>query len=128
MEGMNRFLVIGLGAALGANARYLIGLWAAGQWGAGFPYGTLLVNLTGSLVLGFFVGLTETRLALPPEYRLFVAVGLLGGYTTFSSYAVESISLLQSGNGWLALLDVLGNNLLGGVAALVGLFLGRSLI
>jgi CrcB protein len=124
---MIRFMVIGLGAMLGANARYWVGIWAASQWGTAFPFGTLLVNLTGSLALGFFFGLTEQRLALPPEYRLFIAVGFLGGYTTFSSYSVESISLLQSGSFQMALLNILGNNLLGLLCAFAGLVLGRMI-
>ena len=85
---MNRFLLISVGAVLGANARYLVSLWAAGRFGADFPYGTLIVNVSGSLVLGVLVGLLSGRLALPEELRFLLGIGFLGAYTTFSSFSV----------------------------------------
>lgn len=124
---MNRYLLIALGAALGANARYLVGIWAGNRFGAAFPVGTLLVNVTGSLLLGFVLGLATGRLPLSAESRLFFAVGFLGSYTTFSSFAVESINLWR-GAGWRALaLNVAGNNLLGLLCALLGAYLARRL-
>jgi CrcB protein len=114
-----------MGAALGANARYIVGLWAAGRFGAGFPYGTFIVNVTGSLLLGFVVALATERLTLSPQTRLLITVGFFGSFTTFSSYAVESLALIRDGGPWSALLNILGNNLLALVAALIGAYLGR---
>jgi CrcB protein len=124
---LNRYLVIALGAALGANARYLVGVWAGNRFGADLPYGTFLVNVTGSLLLGFLLTLATERLEISTEVRLFLAVGFLGSYTTFSSYAVESLALLQDGNGWSGLANILVNNGIGLVCALIGVFLGRLL-
>ncbi|MFW6097244.1 MAG: fluoride efflux transporter CrcB [Chloroflexota bacterium] len=122
---MNRFLFVALGAALGANARYIIGLWAAGRFGAHFPYGTLIVNVLGSLFLGFVVVLTTERLTLSPETRLLLAVGFLGSFTTFSSFAVESVTLSRDSGLWTALINIFGNNLLALAAALIGAYFAR---
>ncbi len=124
---MERYLYIAAGAALGANARYLVGTWAGARWGAFFPYGTLMVNVTGSLLLGFLVALATDRVMLSPEVRLFLAVGFMGSYTTFSSYTVESLALLQAGALWPALLNILGNNVLGLGCAVLGFALARML-
>ncbi len=123
---MNRFLLVALGAALGANARYLVGLWA-GRLSATFPYGTFLVNVTGSLLLGFLLTLATGRLNLSSEWRLVLAVGFFGSYTTFSSYAVESLTLFREGSLWLGLANVLGNNLVGLLFALLGVLLAQQL-
>ncbi len=120
---MNRYVLIAVGAALGANARYLVGVWASGRFGADFPYGTILVNISGSFVLGFLLSLSTGRLQLSPEARLLLAVGFLGAFTTFSSYAVESLNLWRDAGAWRSLLNVLGNNVVGLLAAV----LGRSL-
>ncbi|MBK8985069.1 MAG: fluoride efflux transporter CrcB [Chloroflexi bacterium] len=124
---MNRFLFIALGAAFGANARYLIGLWAGNRLGADFPYGTLIVNISGSFVLGFLLTLGTGRLQLSPEARLLLAVGFLGSFTTFSSYAVESLTLWREAGFWRSLLNVAANNLVGLVAVALGVTLARWL-
>lgn len=122
---MNRFVLISIGAVLGANARYLVGLWAGGRLGLAFPYGTLIVNLTGSLVLGFIAGSLAHRWIATPEMRLFLGVGFLGSYTTFSSFSVETATLLLNGNSWSVVFNVLGNTLVGLVFALLGIYLAR---
>lgn len=122
---MNRFILIAIGAALGANARYLVGLWAGNRFGADFPYGTLIVNVSGSFLLGFLLTLATERLQISPEARLLFAVGFLGSYTTFSSFAVESMNLGREGTLWLSLLNIFGNNLIGLVSAVLGAYLAR---
>ena len=124
---MNRFLVIAAGAALGANARYLVNLWAAGRFGADFPYGTLLVNITGSFILGFLLALSTDRFDLSPETRLLLATGFLGSYTTFSSYAVESLNLWRDDGIWLAARNIFLNNGIGLIFALLGTSVARWL-
>ncbi len=124
---MTRYLYIALGAALGANARYLVGVWAGARFGAAFPYGTFLVNVTGSLILGFLLTLATGRLALSSEMRLLLAVGFLGSYTTFSSYTVESLALMRGGSLGSGLLNIFANNLLGLAAALIGVLLAQWL-
>jgi CrcB protein len=117
---MNRFLLISLGAVLGANARYLVTIWAADRFGPGFPYGTLLVNVIGSFVLGFLIGALEGRLPLPSDLRFFLGVGFLGAFTTFSSYSVETLLLVREGALGAGIANLFANNLAGLTAALLG--------
>ncbi len=93
----------------------------------GFPFGTLLINFTGSLALGFFLTWAGERALADPRWRLLIAVGFCGGYTTFSSYAYESFALAEQGQ-WLPFaLNVVGSNLLCLIAVLLGAMLARSL-
>jgi len=98
---MEKFLLISLGAIFGANARYWIGDWAAQKFGANFTYGTFIINFTGSLLIGFFLTLATERFMIDSRWRLLIAVGFLGAYTTFSTYAFESFNLLVKGQ-WMA--------------------------
>lgn len=121
----NQVLAIGIGAVLGANARYFVALWAAARLGLGFPYGTLIVNATGSLILGFLITMFLGRLSVAPEVRLFLVVGFLGSFTTFSSFAVESLSLAQSGAFGKAMVNIFANNALSLGCALLGIYLAH---
>ena len=124
---METFLLISIGAVLGANLRYWVGGWAASQLGSSFPYGNLIINLTGSLILGFFMTLAVERLLLDPRLRILVTIGFLGSYTTFSSYTFESVTLIME-NQWLAgLLNLFGSAFLGGLAVIVGIILARAI-
>lgn len=124
---MEKFLLISVGAVLGANARYWVGIWAAERWGASFPFGTLLINLSGSFFLGLFLTLAAERLVLDPRWRLLVAVGFFGAYTTFSTYTYESISLLLKDMWLFGLLNLLGSALAGLAAVGLGVYLGKIL-
>jgi len=119
---------IGLGAVLGANARYFVSMWLAAKLGAEFPYGTLAVNVSGSLLLGFLVAAGSHYLALSPQLRLMMTVGFLGSFTTFSTFAVESIALWQNGRVWAGLASILANNGISLVCALLGILLARQLL
>lgn len=110
---MEKFLLISLGAVLGANARYWIGTWAAEKFGPSFPYGTMIINLTGSFVIGLFLTLATERLALDPRWRYLVVVGFLGAYTTFSTFAFESFNLIDQSQWLAAGLNVVGSAVLG---------------
>jgi CrcB protein len=121
------YLWIAIGAVFGANARYFVGLWAGSHLGANFPFGTMIVNLTGSFVLGFIAGTTTGRINLSPEVRLLLGVGFLGAYTTFSSFSVETITLLQNGNTMAGVGNILVNNLVGLTCALLGIYLARAI-
>ncbi|NPV07739.1 MAG: fluoride efflux transporter CrcB [Anaerolineae bacterium] len=120
---MDQVTAISIGAVLGANARYWLGVWVDSRFATGFPLGTLVVNCTGSLVLGFLLILTTQRIALSPRWRLLLAVGFLGSYTTFSSFSVETLALLDEGSWLLALANVLLSVGFG----LVGAWLGARL-
>jgi len=120
-----QYLWIGLGGFLGANARYLVQQGAARIWGAGFPYGTMLANVGGSFVIAFFLTLATGRLAISPEMRLFVAVGFLGGFTTFSSFSLETFNLFEQSGWWPASLNFLGNTVLGLLGVIGGIALAQ---
>ena len=122
-----KYLWIALGAVIGASARYFVSTYVARHFSAGFPYGTLLINITGSLVLGFFLIYSTERTLLDPRWRLLVAIGFCGSYTTFSSYAFESFALMEQGQWMLVSLNVLFSNALCLAAVLLGAALARGL-
>ena len=121
------FLVISLGAIVGANARYWMSRSALRLLGPVFPYGTLAINVLGSFVLGFFLAWITQRGIVDPRWRLLVAVGFCGGFTTFSSYAVESMALIEQGQWLLVATNIVSNNLLSLVAVVAGMALARLL-
>lgn len=123
---MNYFW-ISLGAIVGASARYFLSGFVARHLSTTFPYGTLIINVTGSMVLGFFLLYSTERALLDPRWRLLVAIGFCGSYTTFSSYAFESFALMEQSR-WLMLgLNVVGSNLLCLAAVLAGAVLAKGL-
>lgn len=124
---LDKYLWISLGAIIGANARYLISSWAAERWGASFPYGTLLINLTGSLIVGVFLTFATQRALVDPRLRLLIAVGFCGSYTTFSTYTYESINLMLNGSWGAGLINLLGSSGLGLLAVALGILIGRML-
>lgn len=122
---MLRILAVAAGAAIGANLRYGLALWAARKWGSGFPAGTLIINVSGSLLIGLAMGLAASRLALTPALRLFLVTGLAGGYTTFSTFAYETYELINAGSLWRAAANAAGSVLLGLLAVVAGVMLAR---
>jgi len=121
------FLAISLGAVVGANLRYWMSRSALRWLGPVLPYGTLTINVLGSFVLGFFLAWTTERAVVDPRWRLLVAVGFCGGYTTFSSYAYETMAFFEQGQWTLMAANFLANNLLAGVAVVAGMALARVL-
>jgi len=122
---VDQYLIVGLGGFLGACARYWVSAWAAEKWGASFPYGTLLINLTGSFVLRLFLAATTERVLIDPRWRLLLAIGFLGAYTTFSTYTYESVQLLLTGNWGSGMANLMSSTLLGLLASVLGIALGR---
>jgi CrcB protein len=120
------YLVISLGGILGCNTRYLVGMWAAQRFGTTFPYGTFIINVSGSLFLGFFMAFLRDRDFIHPNYRLFFATGFAGGYTTFSTFMYESLRLMQDGSVLLGLLNMFGSLMVGLLGVFVGFVLGGS--
>ena len=119
-------LLVAAGGAIGAAARYLSGLWIAARFGAGFPWGTFFVNVTGSFLIGIVLVLVE-RGTLPAGARLFVAVGVCGGYTTFSSFSYETLQLLNVGDVGPVLLNIFGQVILCLLAVYLGVVFARAL-
>ncbi len=124
---MKDFLAISVAAIVGANLRYLISRLAAREFGLLFPYGTLAINVVGSFIVGFFVIWTTERVLVDPRWRLLVVIGFCGSFTTFSSYAFETMAYLEQGQWGLMLTNVLSNNLLCLGGALAGMALARAL-
>ncbi len=124
---MKTILWISLGAVLGANLRYFVAQYAAKLVSSGFPYGTLFINVTGSLILGFFLIWTGERVIADPRWRLIVAVGFCGGYTTYSSYAYETFALFEQGRWLASVANICSQNVLCLLAVLAGAALARSL-
>jgi CrcB protein len=120
------YLLIGIGGFLGANARYLVAGWVAERLGWSFPYGTLIINISGSFILGLFLGFDSDRLFIHEHWRLFFAIGFLGAYTTFSTFSFESLALVQEGSPFLALANMVGSVILGVLAALAGMLISRQ--
>ncbi len=122
-----KFLYIALGGGLGAISRYLISGWFL-RFGAGFPLGTLAVNVLGSFLLGLFMELATRTLLVPPEARWLVAVGFLGSFTTFSTFAYESHTLLKEGEWLTSFLNVILSVGLGLTGVKLGETLARLLV
>ncbi|MBZ5657328.1 MAG: fluoride efflux transporter CrcB [Acidobacteriia bacterium] len=116
-----------MGAVVGASARYFLSTQIARHFSTTFPYGTLLINITGSLVLGFFLVYSTERVLLDPRWRLLVAIGFCGSYTTFSSYAFESFALMEQGQWLLTGINVVASNGLCLAAVVAGAALARGL-
>ena len=123
---MNRVLVISIGAILGANTRWFISRFASRILGPVFPFGTLFINVTGSFIVGFFMIWTTERVLLDPRWRLLIVVGFCGAFTTFSSYAFETMSYFEQGQWLLLFTNFASNNLLCLGAALAGMALARA--
>lgn len=124
---MTQLLWISIGAVLGANARYFISQWIDGKFGLDFPYGTLVVNASGSLLLGFLAAISTNDLNLSPQLRMLLMVGFLGSYTTFSTFAVESVSFWQHERAWAGLVNIFANNSIALLFAVLGMLLARQL-
>jgi CrcB protein len=124
---LSNYVWIALGAVVGASARYFLSTLIARDFVSAFPYGTLLINITGSLILGFFLIFSTERALLDPRWRLLIAVGFCGSYTTFSSYAFESFALMERGQWLLSGINIVGSNVLCLAAVLAGAALARGL-
>ena len=118
---------ISLGAIAGANLRYLLSRFITRFSDAAFPYSTLTINITGSFILGFFMIWTTERVFANPLWRWLIAVGFCGSYTTFSSYAFETMVYFEQGNWGLFAANVLSINLLCLAAVLGGMVLARGI-
>lgn len=124
-----QYIFVFLGGGLGAVCRYLATSLFAVRFGATFPYGTLFVNVSGSFLMGLLIGvlpLLPRDVLLPENLRFLLAVGFLGGFTTFSSFSMETLTLLQGANALSALWNVLANVAFGVAAAWAGLLLMRT--
>jgi CrcB protein len=124
---MTKYALIMLGGALGAGSRFAVGTLAARFYIAVFPLGTFLINVSGSFLIGLFMMLFLYRATISTNWRLFLVTGILGGYTTFSSFEWETLFAIRSGAGAIAILYVLLSVVLGLLAAWLGALLATRL-
>lgn len=120
-------VAVAVGAAVGANLRFLLAGWVAARYGSAFPYGTLLINVLGSLLIGVVLGLAAERVSLAEPLRLLLVTGLLGGFTTFSTFSYETYGLIIGGNWPAAALYAALSMALGLLAVILGVTLVRML-
>jgi CrcB protein len=124
---LQKYLLIAVGGALGSVARYWVGATIGGRLGVRFPFGTLFVNITACLILGFSLTYAGKLADLNPAWRYLLAVGFIGAYSTFSTYQWETLSTLRSGAFALASLYAVGSLVLGLVATWCGAALAEAL-
>ncbi len=124
---MERYLLIAAFGALGAMSRYALDGWGGGATRGQFPWGTLVINVGGSFLLGVLVAVTTSRLLDHPNWRIALGVGFLGAFTTFSTFTYETVQLAEESAYALALLNMFAMTGLGLMAAAAGLLLGRAL-
>lgn len=127
MKELEKYLVVALGGSFGAVARYALGGWVQTRLGTDFPYGTLVVNLTGCFLLGLFAVLA-LNLAWSEQWRSFVAIGFLGAYTTFSTFSYETLQLLAQGDRGRAFWNTAGSVGLGLLAGYLGIAAARWIL
>ena len=121
-------LAVAAGGALGSVARYLVGIGSTKLFGLAFPWGTLLINIVGSFLIGAFVELFALKWDLPQEARVFLTVGICGGFTTFSAFSLDAYVLIERGEWWLATAYVVGSVALSIGALIAALHLVRAAV
>ncbi|MGR3279209.1 fluoride efflux transporter CrcB [Acaryochloris marina NIES-2412] len=120
-------IAISLGAIPGALSRYYLTIWLARWLGTGFPFGTLMINVSGALLMGFFATLAMNQMIASAVIQSLVLTGFLGSYTTFSTYALDTSILLQSGSQAKALIYWIGSIVTGGISLELGIVLARAI-
>jgi CrcB protein len=126
METWTKVLVLSLGGTLGVNARYWLGVWMSRWTSPQFPWATFTINVSGSFLIGFLT-VALTRWMPHPNLRLLIITGFLGGYTTFSTFENEALTLWERGEGWLMAANIVGSVALGFVAVVIGTAAARGL-
>jgi CrcB protein len=118
-----RYLLVMLGGATGSLARYVAGTAIMTRFGGRFPMGTLVINVTGSFLIGLLMSIFTERFQVHPYWRLLLVVGFLGGYTTFSSFEYETFTAVRAGSHWVGLVNVVASVVFGYIAVWLGALL-----
>jgi CrcB protein len=122
---MGKYLVVGFGGFLGAIARFWLGGYIGDKMGTRFPYGTIVINCSGSFLIGFIVTVLAERTHWSPNWRYLIPIGFIGAYTTFSTFEYETFRVLQDGELLLAFLNVVVSVVVGFLAVWLGVIAGR---
>ena len=121
------YLIIGVGGFAGAVTRYALAVWIGQRWGRSFPLGTFVINISGSLLIGLLMPLLTERFIVNPQWRLLLVVGVLGAYTTFSTFEYETGALLKDGEWLFAGMNVLLSVTVGFIALKIGEMIAKSI-
>ena len=124
---MVNIFLIGIGGFIGAVARYGMAVWVGQRWGRSFPLGTFIINVSGSFLIGLLMTLLTERFLVNPQWRLFMVVGFLGAYTTFSTFEYETGMLLKDGEWLIAGMNVVFSVLVGFAALKLGEVIAKSI-
>ena len=124
---MRELAAVAVGGAIGASLRWSLGTWIVQRTGPGFPWNTMLINVSGAFLIGVLMALSVEKGVIPGDWRLFLGTGVLGGFTTFSTLSYESIALMQDGLWVAGLANMFASAAAGLVAAWLGLVAGRAL-
>lgn len=124
---MQNFFIIGLGGFIGAIARYTVSLWIGQKWGRSFPLGTFTVNISGCFLIGLLMPILTERFLINPQWRLFLTVGFLGAYTTFSTFEYETGNLLKDGELAIAMMNIMFSVVVGFAALKIGELIAKSI-
>ena len=119
--------MVGVGGCVGSILRYWLGSYIGGRMGTRFPYGTLVINVTGSFLIGLIFAVLTARTDWSPNWRYLILIGFIGGYTTFSSFEFETLRTVQDGQFGLALLYIAASVIVGFIAVWGGVMAGRAI-
>jgi len=122
-----KYVMVGIGGFLGAIARFWLGGYVGDRMGSRFPWGTFIINCSGSFVIGFIITLLAERTHWSPNWRYLIPVGFVGAYTTFSTFEYETLRAMQDGNFVIAALNVVLSVVLGFVAVWIGIVAGQAI-
>jgi CrcB protein len=122
-----KYLMVGVGGFLGSVLRFWLGSFIGGRLGARFPYGTFVINVTGSFLIGMIVTVLAAKAHWSPNWRYLILIGFIGGYTTFSTFEFETLRLAQDGQMLMAILNVTLSVVVGFVGVWAGAIAGRAI-
>jgi CrcB protein len=122
-----KYLMVGIGGCLGSILRFWLGTYIGGKMGTRFPYGTLVINITGSFLVGLAFAVLAVKTQWSPNWRYLIPIGFIGGYTTFSAFELETLRTIQDGQIGLGLVYVAASVVMGFVAVWGGMIAGRAI-
>ena len=125
---MGKYLAVGVGGFVGSIARFWLAVYVGQRMGTRFPYGTFLINISGSFLIGLVMTILTERTHLSPTYRYLIPIGFIGGYTTFSTFEYETLRAIQDGQFTIGLLNIVLSVVFGFVMVWTGAIVGKAIV